>query len=690
MDSVLILMMSQGNQYSPERQLSGYPALLFATGKINRQLVRTLTLCAGLLLGCAIYTDGQALKTSEKDTVRIPAGSVFYFEDKEIYFPGDTTIFIPHNSKYYISKRRNDKGAQLFDSLARKAAATDWTNRLHNIIIRAPRQEAVTDTLPIRRSGATFIPYEDKIIRNIYFRKLEPFGPTIFDTSVTQLSPAKQLGNNMHVLSQDRVLRNQLLFKKGDRLDPYLIGDNEKIIRELSFIEDARILVTPVDGSGDSVDVLVLVKDAFSIGLGWEMKDYNAGTLELFNKNIMGFGHEFHITFHWDGDKRPWIGNEFTYIINNISRSFISSHVRYAQVFETETFEFGLDRRFITPDTKYAGAVNYQRTKTVQNIRFSDTIELPVPIKFDRTDIWIGRSIYLSSREQFGRPRANLILAGRYLNEYFYQRPPVSKNIFYDYHQKNIFLFSLGFSQHKFFRSNLIYSFGRTEDIPQGMLFNITAGPEFSEFNSRWYAGFDLSKGGFLRNAGYLYGKVSYGGYMEHIDLIERGIVRARLDYFTNLFIINRYKFRHFISIDYTRGFRRLEDEILNINDEHGIRGFKSDLVGGTQRLVVNYEAVAFSPYYLYGFRFVFFGFSDFGLIGSDLTSVFDNRLHTGLGLGVRIRNERLVFETIQIRIGYYPTLADERFPLVMNFSGEKRLSPKNFYVTRPDIVRFE
>ena len=652
-------------------------------------MIRTLVLCTCLLPGITFYLNGQALKSSEKDTVRVPAGTVLYYEDKEIYYPGDTLILIPHGSKYYIGKRKNGTGNQLFDTLAKRAAATDWTNRLHNVIIKAPRREAVSDTLPTQRSGQAFVPYADKIIRNIYFRKLEPFGPNIFDTISIPLTNAEQLGNDMHVLTQDRVIQNHLLFRKGYRLDPYLLGDNEKILRELSFIEDARIFITPIEGSGDSADVLILVKDAFSIGLGGEVKDYNAGRLELFNKNLLGYGHEIHMALHWDGERRPWLGNEFFYIMNNMYGSFITSKVRFAQVFDTETFELGLDRKFFTPDIKYAGAVNFQRTKTIHNVRFSDTLEMPVPIKFDRTDFWIGRSFHLSSREEYGRARANLILAGRYLNEFFFERPEVSDSIFYYYHHKNIFLFSLGFSKHKDFRSNLVYSFGRTEDIPQGILLNITAGPEFSEFNSRWYAGFDISRGGFLSNAGYLYGKIGYGGYIEDINLIEQGIIKARLDYFTNLFIINRYKFRNFISIDYTRGIRRLEDEILNINDASGIRGFKTDLFGGTHRLVFNYEAVAFSPYYLFGFRFVFFGFSDFGLVGSDLNSIFDNRLHTGLGLGLRIRNERLVFETIQIRFGYYPTLADEKFPLAMDVAGEKRLSPKNFFVTKPDILRF-
>ena len=39
------------------------------------------------------------------------------------------------------------------------------------------------------------------------------------------------------------------------------------------------------------------------------------------------------------------------------------------------------------------------------------------------------------------------------------------------------------------YKTNLIYSYGRTEDIPYGALFKITAGREFNEFKQRTYIG---------------------------------------------------------------------------------------------------------------------------------------------------------------------------------------------------------
>ena len=62
----------------------------------------------------------------------------------------------------------------------------------------------------------------------------------------------------------------------------------------------------------------------------------------------------------------------------------------------------------------------------------------------------------------------------------------------------------------------------------------------------------------------------------------------------------------------------------------------------------------------------------------------------SGFGLGVRIRNERLVFETITLRLGYYPNHPEKSFPLFLDVYGEQRLNPKNFYVKKPAIIRYE
>ena len=58
--------------------------------------------------------------------------------------------------------------------------------------------------------------------------------------------------------------------------------------------------------------------------------------------------------------------------------------------------------------------------------------------------------------------------------------------------------------------------------------------------------------------------------------------------------------------------------------------------------MILNTETVVFTPYQPLGFRIAVFGFADFGLIGYS-PNIFKNDFFTSFGLGVRLRNERLV-----------------------------------------------
>jgi hemolysin activation/secretion protein len=253
-----------------------------------------------------------------------------------------------------------------------------------------------------------------------------------------------------------------------------------------------------------------------------------------------------------------------------------------------------------------------------------------------------------------------------------------------------MWLSSFSVSSQAFFKSKLIFDFGRTEDIPFGMRITLTMGPEINEFNSRLYTGLSLSQGRYIGKFGYLYTRIEGGGFLRDDLYFEQGVINTEINYFSPLIIINRFKFRHFVNARYVRGIRRFEDEFIGINDLEGIRGFRSSLPLGQQKTILNYEINAFTPYYLYGFRFVIFGFADAGIVGPEYKKWHDGEFFSGLGVGVRIRNERLVFETITLRLGYYANHPERSFPLFLDIYGEQRLNPDNFFVTKPDIIGFE
>jgi len=102
-----------------------------------------------------------------------------------------------------------------------------------------------------------FIKYAGKTIRHIYIRNVG-FEGDVKDTTKVNGGFGVKLGNALHKNTRQKIIANNLLFKEGDKLNPYMLTDNERYLRDLDYIQDALIIVQPVTGD-DDVDLLVLV-----------------------------------------------------------------------------------------------------------------------------------------------------------------------------------------------------------------------------------------------------------------------------------------------------------------------------------------------------------------------------------------------------------------------------------------------
>ena len=106
------------------------------------------------------------------------------------------------------------------------------------------------------------------------------------------------------------------------------------------------------------------------------------------------------------------------------------------------------------------------------------------------------------------------------------------------------------------------------------------------------------------------------------------------------------------------------------------------------EKLIASLKDESYSPQPL-GFRIAVFGFADFGLIGYS-PNIFKNDFFTSFGVGVRLRNERLVFNTVQIRLG----IAFGKRGLVeseyFRLSNATRVEQYRYRPTRPEIVGFK
>lgn len=625
---------------------------------------------------------GQATDVSlAPDTLRIKGGNYVIFKNRILFVPRDTLLVIPANSQFIIEKEVYTKSTSFYDSLQSKASQRTWSRLLHEALFVEPASSI--ESRQQRRSEDDYRVHHGKKIRNIKLIATDIFGPTVLDTAVTSTTWIGSTLNTLHFYTNEKIIRNNLLFQEGDEIDPQILADNERVLRRLKFIYDARIQVIPV--SEDYVDVYVITKDLFSLGFNIAFEGIEPTVIELYERNLFGTGHELHGNLFFDYKPDPFadydtispLGLEAFYRVSNIRGSFIQSELRIMNGEYHKYYGGSLTRRFVTPRTKYAGGINIALESRL--IR-TDTIGW---FKGNLQDYWLGRSFLFDPEK-----RSRVILAARFLHNNVYEKPGISSNIYHELQDYELFLGSIAFSKQNYYETNLIYNYGRTEDIPYGSLVELTGGYEKNEFGNRFYTSLHLSTGNYLGQLGYLQSSLAIGGFVSG-GAYQQGMIQVKANYFTNLFHFRRFNLRQFVNLDYTVGIRPYLDEKISISNTRGIRGLSGEGLEGTHRLAINLESVAFTPIFVYGFRFAFYGFADMALIGDYDQNIFHNRLYSGLGFGVRIRNENLVFKTFQLRLAFYPNLPGVYSPSMFAISGEKLLDPNNFNFITPESLRF-
>jgi len=575
-----------------------------------------------------------------------------------------------------------------YHSIQRGAYKNKFTKELYKIFFVSPDKLNPTDTINTERSETAFVIYQGKTIRKIDIRVLQPFGPTLNDTTRTANSWLEKTANKLHHTSKRGHLRKLLRINAGDKLDAYNLADNERIIRQLAYIRDAYFRVIPVPGSRKYVDLQLWVKDQFSWGANIDVGSLSSTAFELYSRNLYGIGHEFSNKISYHSSKSQKFGYTGKYKINNIQRTYINAALNYENTYEKAIVGIDFEREFETYNTKYAGGLSLSRTMRSNEILDNDPILNEIPLDFNYGNIWFGHSFPVKSGNLFARRR--FYLAGRIGSRKFFRRPPVAIDLNKFFHNHTMYLLGLSLSQIQYYKSNLIYNFGRTEDIPYGFMSQINIGYEKREFTHRRYLGLDFQKASYIRKSrSYIFNRFAIGGFFNS-QRFEQGTLIAQTKFFSRIRQIGSLRFRNFGALKYTLGIRRFPEEFIGLNNGNGIRGFLSKEVRGTQKVNLKLESVAFTPYVLAGFRFAFFSFTDLGIIGSNKSNILKGNYYYGLGLGVRLNNENLVFKTIQFRFAFYPRVPSDFSSTGYRLSGEERPKFNDFKVSQPDIIPFE
>jgi hypothetical protein len=613
---------------------------------------------------------------SEPDTLIVISHNTFpQIRGKISFFSNDTSLKL-RSSLVPPTTLLKSKNSEFFVSLKVRASKNLLTRKLYDFVVVNP--DTTNKKQITGRSDANYIRYSGKKIRKIEIQKLNVFGTDINNPASNNPKKINDILNSTHFNTNENIIRKNLLFSEGDEISPLLLSDNERLLRQLPYIDDARIIVVPV--SDEVVDILVLTKDVYSLGALYTYKGLENGSVSVFDKNIFGMGHEFGLDVPYNSKDSDSPGIGVHYLANNIGKSFINLNVYFLYGLGEKTYGFDLSRNFVSSTTKYAGGISVRQMYTTENL---DTLLVPAPLKYNLQDYWLSRS-FLINKESVSR----IIIGARYTNNNVFDRPLILPESYYNLQNYRIFLGSLALSIQKYYKTNLLYSYGRTEDIPYGALFKFTAGREFNEFKLRTYLGGEVSLGKSINSVGYFYNYAGLSTYLNE-NQTEQGVLTLGMNYFSNLVTIGNIKIRNFVNFEYMRGFNRYSNEFLKFENVNGFSGFKNDSVNGTQRLSVRLESVLFSQLNIYGFRFAFFGFTDFSFLSGTNEILGNGYSLSSIGVGIRIRNDNLVFNTFQIRIGFFPNPPSYSKTDAVVISGEQLLRPNNFDPGPPSIIPY-
>lgn len=574
-------------------------------------------------------------------------------------------------------------------------------NFLHNIFqqvkdaVTVSKKDSIAKATVLNaKSQSPYSRYQGKIIRHINTRELG-FEKTFTDTTKRIRYFGTRILNALHTDTKDWVIRSNLFFKENTELNELVLSDNERYLRSLNYIQDARILVQPIRGTKDSVDILVITKDLFSITGALDASGINRVRAKAVENNLMGMGQRLQLTALVDKNRQPTVGYEVLYTKNNISNTFINATVGYTLINtgrstgteEEKALYFQAERPLFSPYSRVAGGleISYNHSENF----YGKADSLFYDYRYNLYDGWAGYNLgvtkLLNSKNTI---RDRSFIAVRYLSNQF-TKTPVQIPQGFDplYNSRQALLAELTLFRQTFVKANYIYGFGTTEDIPFGFNVAVTGG---------WYKQLDLKRGYFGVNGNYFvttksgafYQYFVRGGYFFNNRKSSDASMLVGTNLFSRLYLVRGMKIREQLRFSYTKQFNRLTFEPLRIDNAFGLKSFGSDSALGKQRVSLYAETVIYTKYKIFGFQIAPFVFADLSYLTPQDSRFLKSDLYSGLGGGLRTRNENLIFNTIELRMVYFPKTAERNTPFKIAVRSNLRFRYNTRYVKAPDIIQ--
>lgn len=495
----------------------------------------------------------------------------------------------------------------------------------------APRPSGLPPDSQLQASGA-------RIGRVIVDRK------NIFDTALPEENRSLfRLSNWLHVQTRESTIAARLLFKPGDRYDPRLLQESERLLRNAQFLRDARIRPLAYQDDG-TVDVEVSTQDVWTfqpnVTFGRKGGE-NSGGFGLEETNLLGTGGELGLNYK-SGIERD--SKSLLFRDRQLAGSWWSLTTQYDENSDGQTTNFELERPFYALDTRWAGGIQVKDDRRIDSIYQSGAIAH----QFDSNDQirtlyggwsaglqngWVTRwTGGITSSRHVAAPRATSLLPGL---------PAQNLKLVYPW-------LGVEWIEDDFQQTHNQDQIGKTEDV-------------FFGWRAKVKFGQSMTGLGADRNAGVFDIAVAKGFQpAPRHTLLLTGLAQGRLESSkataTQVGAAGRYYFRRsamhtfYMAASFDRGIRLDSDRQLLLGGDNGLRGYPLRYQNGDRRWLVTLEERTFTDWYL--LRLLRVGgaiFFDMGQASGGRQSGPTAARGTlkDIGLGLRLGNSRTGFGNV-------------------------------------------
>jgi hypothetical protein len=575
-------------------------------------------------------------------------------------------------------------------------AQTNLIEKVKNAVTGKPQSMTDSNRIYLFNNIATLKSYAGKRINSITIEQHNFL--TSIDSRESNLKDVfSKLGNKLQSNSKSRAIRENIFFKEWELFDPSVIAYNEKWLRDLNYIQDAKIvaIITPYDTN--QVDIIVVTKDLFSYGGEVLINNKDAYAAKLNNINFLGSGNSVQVVQNFENKRNPKSGWGYDFGLSNILGTFISVNAGVNQfgnnlannALSAKKNYISVQRPILHPNSKWLGGLEYLETVN-ENVfpgKWDSIFDQQLNYNLKHKDIWIGyqltkkkKLIKINEDRQF--------IQYRHLENIFKERP-IDYLFQLDRNYQNLKADFLSYTivRQSVYRTRYLYGLGRYEDLPIGRSLTWTTGRYTIEGDKAPYLGFKFEQFKLSKKDNYTHIITNLASsYMDKALQDFRFLVS--LEQFSKLkYLNNGYGYRQILNFSFTQTLKNKYNEALRINSIYGIPQLNREQIKGGTRISGNWESVIYNNRAFWGFKSAPFVFGNITYIRTMGDPILKGDIYTAIGTGMRVRNENLVFGTIELKGCYFPRTNQQLSPWNFSLITNLRYKYNSNIVEKPNYV---